>query len=248
MPTSARSWLGCRSTSTTCGIETYDQLQADVSEYGVTGSFGVHASTLVQTYEAFLSGKDLLADPVWFSRASVTPSMTEADRGRRRLRRRDEPIRGHEPADRQAAWDAMRGRAGESRFAATIKQALDVALRAILPFAGDLAGAGVALASGIGYVGDLSDFVVALQVCTTQRCCRRQSHPPVRGGAHGRRRTGRGRPCRSCRGGPGADRPLEAGWPTPPSRSTTATSTSNVYPNPARGRSPPPRRHSTTWP
>ena len=41
--------------------QTYDQLQADVSEWGSPGSFGVHASTLVQTYQAFLSGKDLLA-------------------------------------------------------------------------------------------------------------------------------------------------------------------------------------------
>ena len=36
--------------------QTYDQLQADISAWRAPGSFGVHAATLVHTYEAFLSG------------------------------------------------------------------------------------------------------------------------------------------------------------------------------------------------
>ena len=147
----------------TLWYQTYDQLQADVSEWGSPGSFGVHASTLVQTYQAFLSAKDLLAG----SGVVLQGVGTAADRQKLIEAAGVYDVAtsqfvGHLSPLAQAAWDSMQAKPAHQQFAATIKQALDVAVTGVAsPFAGDLAGAGVALASGISYVVDLSNLVVA---------------------------------------------------------------------------------------
>ncbi len=147
----------------TLWYQAYDQLQADVSEWGSPGSFGVHASTLVQTYQAFLSSTRLLEGS-----ALVLEGVGDAV-GRQRLIEAagvydvaTSQFAGHLSPLAQAAWDGMQAKPANQQFAAAIQQALTVAATGDpSPFAGDLAGAGKALASGIGYVSDLSNLVVA---------------------------------------------------------------------------------------
>jgi diguanylate cyclase (GGDEF)-like protein len=143
--------------------QTYDQLQSDVSEWGSPGSFGVHASTLVQTYQAFLSGTRLLEGS-----GLVLEGVGDAAARQRLIQAAGvydvatSQFAGHLSPLAQVAWDAMQAKPANRQFAATIQQALNVALTGLpSPFVGDLAGAGVALAPGIGYVSDLSKLVVS---------------------------------------------------------------------------------------
>jgi diguanylate cyclase (GGDEF)-like protein len=143
--------------------QTYDQLQADVSEWGSPGSFGVHAATLVQTYQAFLSGTRLLQG------AGLVLQGVGDDASRQKLIQAagvydvaTSQFAGHLSPLARVAWDTMQAKPANQQFAATIQQALTVALTGLpSPFVGDLPGAGVALANGIGYVIDLSNLVVA---------------------------------------------------------------------------------------
>jgi diguanylate cyclase (GGDEF)-like protein len=142
---------------------TYDELQADVSEWGSPGSFGVHASTLVQTYQAFLSGARLLeGSGVVLGGAGDAASRQKLIEAAGAYDVATSQFTGHLSPLAQAAWDAMQAKPANQQFAATIQQALTIALSGLpSPFVGDLAGAGVALAPGIGYVSDLSKLVVA---------------------------------------------------------------------------------------
>ena len=147
----------------TLWYSTYDQLQADVSQWGSPGSFGVHASTLVQTYQAFLSGNRLLEGCglvlQGVGTAAARQKLIAADGA---FAVATSQFDGHLSPLAQAAWKAMQAKPANQQFVVTIQQALTVAVTGDpSPFAGDLAGAGVALAPGIGYVSDLSNLVVA---------------------------------------------------------------------------------------
>ena len=120
--------------------QTYDQLQADVSEWGSPGSFGVHAATLVQTYQAFLSGTRLLQG------AGLVLQGVGDDASRQKLIQAagvydvaTSQFAGHLSPLARVAWDTMQAKPANQQFAATIQQALTVALTgAPSPFVGDL--------------------------------------------------------------------------------------------------------------
>ncbi len=148
----------------------------------------MHASTLVQTYQAFLSGKDLLAGS-----GVVLQGVGDAAARQKLIEAAGvydvatSQFVGHLSPLAQAAWESMQAKPANQQFAATIEQARDLALTGVTsPFAGDLAGAGVALASGIGYVGDLSNLVVAASQDLHDAALLQadESHPPIRGRAH----------------------------------------------------------------
>ncbi len=142
--------------------QTYDQLQADVSAWGSPGSFGAHASTLIQTYQAFLSGSRMVRGA-----GMVLQGVGDAD-ARQKLIQADgvyevatSQFVGRLSPLAQAAWAAMQAKPANQQFAATIRQALTVAVTGEpSPFAGDVAGAGAAMAPGLDYLLDLSNLVV----------------------------------------------------------------------------------------
>ncbi len=147
----------------TLWYQTYDTLQAHISESGSPGSFSVHASTLVQTYQAFLSGNRLLEGAGFilqgFGDADVRRKLIQAE-GVYEVA--TSQFAGHLSPLAQAAWVALQAKPANQRFVATIKLALAAAVAGeSSPFAGDLASAGVALAPGLDYVSDLSNLVTA---------------------------------------------------------------------------------------
>jgi diguanylate cyclase (GGDEF)-like protein len=142
--------------------QTYNQLQADVSAWGSPGLFGAHASTLIQTYQAFLSGGHMLGGAGF-----VLQGVGDADAKQELIQAYGvyevaiSQFAGRLSPLTQAAWAAMQAKPANQQFAATIQQALTVAVTGEpSPFAGDVAGAATALAPGLDYVNDLSNLVV----------------------------------------------------------------------------------------
>ncbi|MDP9465331.1 MAG: HAMP domain-containing protein, partial [Actinomycetota bacterium] len=142
--------------------QTYDQLQADVSAWGSPGSFGAHASTLLQTYQAFLSGSRVVRGA-----GMVLQGVGDAD-ARQKLIQADGVFEvatsqfvGRLSPLAHAAWDALQAEPANQQFAVTIQQAITVALTgAPSPYAGDIPAAGAAMAPGLDYLSDLSNLVV----------------------------------------------------------------------------------------
>ena len=143
--------------------QTYDELQADISEWRAPGSFGVHASTLIQTYQAFLSGSQMMDEGL-----SVLQGIGDSDAPRLLIeadgvfRVATGQFEGRLSPRAQAVWEAMQAKPANQLFEATIQQALTIAVTgASSPYAGDLITAGKAMAPGLDYVIDLNDLVVA---------------------------------------------------------------------------------------
>ena len=143
--------------------QTYDQLQADISAWRSPGSFGVHASTLIQTYQAFLSSGHLVEGSGLVLQGVGDPdARQELIEAAGEYRVATSQFAGHLSPRAQAAWDAMQAKPANQQFEATIQQALTVAVTGEpSPFAGDVTGAGAALAPGLDYVIDLNNVVVA---------------------------------------------------------------------------------------
>jgi diguanylate cyclase (GGDEF)-like protein len=142
---------------------TYDQLQADIAAWRSPGSFGLHASTLTQTYQAFLSGGRLLDGT-----AFVLQGVADADTRQELFEANGayqvaiDQFAGHLGPRAQAAWEALLANPANQQFEATIEQALTVALTGDpSPFAGTPAGAGAAMAPALKFLTDVDSLVVA---------------------------------------------------------------------------------------
>lgn len=142
---------------------TYDHLQADISKWRPPGSFAVHASTLRQTYQAFLAGDQV---------AEGAALVLEGDKAPETKRLLIQAVGeyevatgqfiGHLSPKAQAAWDAMQAKPANQRFEATIQQGLNVALTGRRsPYVGNVQFAGAAMAPSLQYAADLNKLVVA---------------------------------------------------------------------------------------
>ena len=148
----------------TLWYQTYDKLLADISAWQVPGSFGLHASTVIQTYQAFLSGGSLAQ---WA--ALVLQGVGDSNSGAELIRADDvyrvatSQFAGNLSPRAQAVWDAMQADPANQQFEAAIQLAVTIAVTGgPAPFAGDATGAAVAMAPGIEYVTDLNELVVAV--------------------------------------------------------------------------------------
>ncbi len=143
--------------------QTYDELQADISAWRSPGSFGVNSSTLIQTYQAFLSG-DHVVEQAYL----VLLGVGDAD-AREDLIRADavyqaatSQFAGDLSPRAQAVWEAMQAKPANQQFATTIQQALTAAVTGQpSPIAGDVVGVGAAMAPGLDYLADLNNLSVA---------------------------------------------------------------------------------------
>jgi len=141
----------------------YDHLQADISKWRPPGSFAVHASTLRQTYQAFLAGDQI---------AEGAALVLEGDKAPETKRLLIQAVGeyqvatgqfvGHLSPKAQAAWAAMQAKPTNQQFEATIQEGLNVALTGQRsPYVGNVEFAGTAMAPSLQYAADLNKLVVA---------------------------------------------------------------------------------------
>jgi diguanylate cyclase (GGDEF)-like protein len=141
----------------------YDHLQLDISVWQPPGSFGVHTSTLIQTYQAFLSGARLVggvgqvlsnqggiqAKQDLFEAAAVYAVAVGQ-------------FAGHLSPRAEAAWEAMQAKPANQGFELTIQQGLTFALSGDpSPFALDVKRYSAAMAPSLAYLVDLDNLVTA---------------------------------------------------------------------------------------
>jgi diguanylate cyclase (GGDEF)-like protein len=141
----------------------YEHLREDISVWRPKGSFAVRVSTLAQTYQAFLSGAQVVdgAGLVLEGLGGVD-AKKELVQGAGVYDVAVSQFSGHLSPLAQAAWDEMQAKPANQAFAATIQQALTVALTGeASPFAFDVAQFSVAMVPSLAYVRDLNHLVIA---------------------------------------------------------------------------------------
>jgi diguanylate cyclase (GGDEF)-like protein len=141
----------------------YGRIQADISAWRPPGAFALHASTLISTYQAFLSGAHVAEGT-----GLVLQGLGGADAKQGLIQAAGvygvavDQFTGHLSPKAQAAWDTMQAKPATQAFAATVQQALTVALTgAPPPFAADLERYGVAIAPSLEYTIDLNELAIA---------------------------------------------------------------------------------------
>jgi diguanylate cyclase (GGDEF)-like protein len=147
----------------TVWYETYNNLQADISAWQPPGTFEVHASALRQTYQAYLSGGQLVMET-----ALVLEGVGATDTKRELIQASGEyqvatsEFDGHLSPKAQTVWEALQAKPANRRFEATIQQGLTVALtNRPSPFTGNVKNAAAAMGPGLDYLNDLNTLVVA---------------------------------------------------------------------------------------
>ena len=141
----------------------FDRLQADVAAWSPPGSFEVHAAALRQTYQAFLSGGQEIESAV-FVLEGIGPSSAKQEliQAAGVFQSATGEFTGQLSPQAEQAWRHLQTDPADVHFAATIHQALAVALNGTTsPFARDLAFAGAASAPGLQYLADLNKLVTA---------------------------------------------------------------------------------------
>lgn len=143
-------------------FSTFDLVQADVRAGRSAGSFGAQVSTVLQTYQAFRSGARTVKGV-----GVVLQGLGGADARQVLIQAAGEyAIATSLFEDKltpraQVAWDAMQSNTANQQFAATIQQAMRVALdNTPSPYAGDPAAAAAATVPGFLYLADLNALVV----------------------------------------------------------------------------------------
>ncbi len=141
----------------------YDRLQADVSAWRPPGSFGVHASTLIQTYQAFLSGAEVAdAAGLVLQNLGGTDAKQELIQATGVYKVAVDQFAGHLSPRAEAAWNAMNAKPATQAFTVTVDQALAVALTGEpSPLAGDVGLYAVAMAPSLAYTVDLNGLAIA---------------------------------------------------------------------------------------
>jgi diguanylate cyclase (GGDEF)-like protein len=143
--------------------EMFDRLQGDISDGRSPGSFGLQASTLNQTYQAFVSGSQLVgtAGAVLYGAADPASELALFE-AQGVYQQSVSLFSGHLDTRAQAAWHALQAEPGNQAFAETIQQAINVALdNRPSPFADDRPGLGAAMARGLDFFTDLNTLVTA---------------------------------------------------------------------------------------
>jgi diguanylate cyclase (GGDEF)-like protein len=140
----------------------YDRIQADIAAWRPPGSFAVHASTLIQTYQAFLSGAQLAdATGLVLQNLGGTDAKQELIQAAGVYQVAVEQFSGHLSPKAQAAWDTMQAKPDTQAFTATIQQALTIVLSgAPSPLAADIDGYSVAMAPSLAYTIDLNSLAI----------------------------------------------------------------------------------------
>jgi diguanylate cyclase (GGDEF)-like protein len=141
----------------------YDRLQTDISAWRPPGSFAVHAATLIQTYQAFLSGAQVAdAAGLVLQNLGGTDAKQQLIQASGVFQVAVDQFAGHLSPRAQAAWDAMQAKPATQFFATTVQQALTISITgAPSPLAGDIDGYGTAMAPSLAYVVDLNGLAIA---------------------------------------------------------------------------------------
>jgi diguanylate cyclase (GGDEF)-like protein len=141
----------------------YDHMQLDISAWQPPGPFGLHAATLVQTYQAFRSGARLVEGV-----GLVLENLGGIDAKQELIEAASVyavtvgQFAGHLSQRAQATWDAMQAKRANQDFEATIQEALAIALSGDpSPFAADAARYSAAMEPSVAYVVDLNNLVIA---------------------------------------------------------------------------------------
>jgi diguanylate cyclase (GGDEF)-like protein len=144
----------------------YNRLQKEVAAWQPPGSFEVHASALLQTYQAFLAGGHEIEGAIYVLEGiGPSDSKQELVQSEGDFQTATQEFVGHLGAHATRQWDAIQTNAVDRRFAATIRQGVQVALDGSAPpFFGNIAFAGSSMAPGLHYLGDLDQLVVAASV------------------------------------------------------------------------------------
>jgi diguanylate cyclase (GGDEF)-like protein len=141
----------------------YDQLQKDIAAWQPPGAFEVHAAALRQTYQAFLAGGHEIEGGIYVLEG-VGPSGAKQEliQAAGVYQAASSQFVGHLSPKAQQAWDQLQASPADRHFAATIQQALTVALNNLRPpFLGDLTFAGTSFAPSLHYLGDLNRLVTS---------------------------------------------------------------------------------------
>jgi diguanylate cyclase (GGDEF)-like protein len=141
----------------------YNRLQADIASWQPPGSFEVHATALRQTYQAFLAGGHEIDGSI-FVLEGIGPadSKQEVIQAAGEYQTATGEFAGQLSPEAEQAWRFLQTNPSDQRFAATIQQALTVALTgAKPPFAGNVAFAGSSMTPGIHYLSDLNKLVTS---------------------------------------------------------------------------------------
>jgi diguanylate cyclase (GGDEF)-like protein len=141
----------------------YNRLQSDVASWQPPGTFEVHASALRQTYQAFLAGGHEIEGAIF-----VLEGIGPADSKQELIQAAGEyqvatgEFRGQLSPNALQAWQHLQTDPSDQRFAATVKQGLNVALTgAKPPFVGNASFAGSSMTPGVHYLGDLNKLVTS---------------------------------------------------------------------------------------
>ena len=141
----------------------YNSLLADISTWQASGSFGVHAAALRQTYQAFLAGGQEIEGALYVLEGNgPADAKQELIQAAGVFGTATAQFSGHLSPQAQVAWSHLQHNSADERFNLTIQLGLHVALTGTPPpFAGNAVFAGSSLAPGLQYLADLNKLVTA---------------------------------------------------------------------------------------
>jgi diguanylate cyclase (GGDEF)-like protein len=141
----------------------YDHLQRDISVWQPPGLLGVHASTLIQTYQAFLSGTRVVEGAgLVLENLGGLDAKQDLIEANAVYQVAVDGFTDHLSPRAQASWEAMQAKPANQSFASTIQQAVTLALAGDpSPYGADQKSYAAAMDPSLNYVGDINNVLVA---------------------------------------------------------------------------------------
>jgi diguanylate cyclase (GGDEF)-like protein len=141
----------------------YDQLQTDIASWRPPASFEVHMAALQQTYQAFLAGGTEIGGAVYvLEGVGPTNAKQQLIQAAGEYQTAAGEFAGQLGPEAEQAWHHLQTAPADVRFAATIQQAVSVALNGTKPpLTGNLAFSGASMAPSLNYLADLNSLVTS---------------------------------------------------------------------------------------
>ncbi len=141
----------------------YDKLQADIGSWQPPGSFELHASALRQTYQAFLAGDAEIGGAIYVLEGTgPTNAKQQLIQAAGEFETATGEFAGQLSPQAEQAWRHLQTDPADTHFAATIQQAVTVALTgAPPPFVANLTFASTSMTPGLNYLTDLNKLVTS---------------------------------------------------------------------------------------
>ncbi len=141
----------------------YNQLQAEIDSWQPPGSFEVHASAMRQSYQAFLAGGAEISGAIYVLEGTgPTNAKQQLIQAAGEFQTATSEFAGQLSPNAEKAWRHLQTDPADTHFAATIQQAVTVALTgAPPPFVANLAFASTSMTPGLNYLTDLNKLVTS---------------------------------------------------------------------------------------